>query len=186
MNLCVSLKENSFKDFFYKIQGEDFVEIRLDDATLSDEEIKTLFSNKNKIETIATCRKSLYNDFERKEILLKAISAGANYVDIEIESDDSFKDDIIKLAQKKKCKIIISYHNFELTPKKEELHKIINDCTQLSPNIIIKIACKVNCIDDQNLLLFLYQNKIVENELLVIGMGEKGVLSRVSSLDRSQ
>ncbi len=109
MKLCVSIKDNTFKNIYDKIKGEEFVEIRLDDVNLSDDEFNLLFSNKDKnLKTIATCRKGLYSDSERKEVLIKAISAGANFVDIEIESEVSFYRDIILLAKEKECKIIVS------------------------------------------------------------------------------
>jgi len=184
MNLCVSLKEVNFTNFSRKMQNEKFVEIRLDDAILSDDEIDKLFSKEinNDIKTIATCRKGFYNDLERKEILIKAISSGVDYIDIEIGADEKFKRNIIQFANKKQCKVIVSYHNYKNTLPKNELDIIIKKCTILKPDII-KIATKVNSDSDQNILLSLYNKSNLEKKLLVIGMGEKGVLSRLKALD---
>ena len=181
MNLCVSIKENNFELTLKKITDEKFVEIRLDELELSDSEFNQLFSNENNITTIATCRNGFYNECERKEILIKAILSGADFVDIEIEADANFKNDILKLAHENKCKVIISYHNYINTPSREELYEIIKNCNKNSD--IIKIACMVNKPADKDLLLSLYKNVEIKKELLIIGMGEEGILSRVLALD---
>ncbi|MCD4744826.1 MAG: type I 3-dehydroquinate dehydratase, partial [Bacteroidales bacterium] len=124
--ICVSIAESTLDDNIKAIQNEELAEIRLDLTDLSDNEIKILFSQP--VRLIATCRKGKYKDEERKHKLMQAIKAGATYVDIEIETSVSFKKELINFARENNCKIIISYHNFELTPSRKELIKIIDSC----------------------------------------------------------
>ena len=176
--ICVSIQENNFADIFAKMQGEEGVEIRLDDAVLSDDEINKIFSLP--IKTIATCRINKYNNIKRKDILIKAITAGASYVDIEIESDENYKQEIINYALIHHCKIIISYHNYKETPSLAKLKSIIKNSFKDKVDIV-KIACKTNSKKDLSRILALYdfENKNDYQSILALGMGAIGKISRV-------
>lgn len=82
-------------------------------------------------------------------------------------------------------KIIISYHNFQSTPKYFELMKILKEiiCADINQDkIIYKIITKAqNSLDSLELIEFLKKIKIKDNKLKIIAhcMGEYGEFSRV-------
>jgi 3-dehydroquinate dehydratase-1 len=166
---CQQLVEN---------RGIQLAEIRLDGSELSIHEVKLIFTLPIKL--IATCRPNdKRSPQQRKQTLLTAIEAGATFVDIEIEAEDSFKREIIEFATEKKCKVIISYHNYELTPPLEELHQIIDQCVAEGANIA-KIACQVNNLADSARILSLYDcNPLCR--ILALGMGDAGKVTRIAA-----
>ena len=174
--ICISISEPSLDKIIEFIGKAEMAEIRLDLMDLSDMEIEKVFSQSVKL--IATCRQGKFNDEERKNKLIKAIQSGASYVDIEIESSDYFKNEIKKIAKAHKCKLIISFHDFDKTPSTEELNIIVGNCFTEGADIA-KIACKANTENDAVRILSLYIN---HKNLVALGMGEKGMITRVASL----
>ena len=136
--------------------GAAFVELRLD--LILNPDISSLVKMSG-LPVIASDRKNKNN-------LIKAIEEGCDFVDIEIESQE--KEKVIEKAKSNDCKVIASIHDFEKTPKNFLLKKGNAD--------ILKIATKVNSIEDCQRLLSLLRNR---NDLIVIGMGELGTFTRI-------
>jgi len=109
--------------------------------------------------------------------LLTAIKAGSDYVDLEIETTENFKDDVIKAARDNGCKIIISYHNFGTTPHREELEEIVESCYYRGADIV-KVACMVHSEAESARLVSLYEDF---NGIISIGMGDKGKITRIAA-----
>ena len=171
--ICVSILEKNVENCMQAIKGLACAEIRLDQTQVSLKEIDQLFSQPIKL--IATCRPGKVSDIERKQMLLRAITSGATYVDIEVEAPEEYKKEIIAHARKNKVTIISSYHNYEKTPSKRELEHIIDWCFE-SDIDIAKIACLVEKENDIARLLGLLGNG---KKIIAIGMGERGKLTRV-------
>ncbi len=178
--ICVSILKETYQEIKEEMINEEFVELRLDRASLSDFEIENLFSKSNKIKTIATCRSEIYSDIERKEILIKAIKSGADYIDIEIEADNFYQKELITFAKNNNCKVIISYHNYLGTPEQYILDKCIDDCEALNADIA-KIACHINSSVDLNNLHTLYSKQSECLSILAIGMGDLGKVTRITA-----
>jgi 3-dehydroquinate dehydratase type I len=171
--IYISLADISFEECLESVRKFDFIEIRLDLLKLSRHQITEVFSANPNL--IATCRPGKHSEEEQKALLLHAVESGAAYVDVEVEASDTFKTEIINAAREKGCQLIISYHDFEKTPERAELEHIITWCLESNPDII-KIACMVNSERDNARLLGLLDT---EKRMLVIGMGEKGKITRV-------
>jgi len=171
--ICVSIEEETPEKCLEAFKGIDFAEIRLDRMPISREDIKRIFSQHSRL--VATCRPGSMDKKRRRELLLAAIESGARFVDIEVEADDDYKTSILAKARSKGCQMIISYHNFFKTPEQKELEKIIDGCFESGADIA-KIACLVNSDRDNARLLGLLQEK---RPLVVIGMGERGKISRI-------
>jgi 3-dehydroquinate dehydratase-1 len=170
----------------------EMAEIRLDGAYLSAHEIQTIFSLHPRL--IATCRPGNHTRKERKKVLVTAIIAGAAFVDIEIEADPALKEELIQTARVQGCRVILSYHNFETTPPRGELETIVDQCISDGADIV-KVACQVHSVSHCLRLLSLYHHPKVkiDNEtgsektgnscqIIAIGMGEKGKITRVAAL----
>lgn len=177
--LCVSIADLDFEQCKEALQGLELAEIRLDKLNFSYQQVRDIFSLP--LELIATCRPDGIAEKERLEFLKTAIAAGAAYVDIEIEAADSFKEEILAAAGKKNCKVIISYHNFEKTPAKDELLAIIDRCFVCGAHIA-KIACQVHNEADSARIISLYDSPAgTQGKILAVGMGEKGKITRVAA-----
>ena len=171
--ICVSIAEDTAEKCIEALKGIDFAEIRLDKMSVSLEEIKEIFSQHPKL--IATCRPGSTSNEERKAFLMAAITAGAAFVDIEVESDDGYKNEIIQKARHLDCKVIISFHNNDKTPERRELEHIINWCFESGADLV-KIACMVQKPSDNARLLGL----LAESQpLVVVGMGDMGKTTRI-------
>jgi 3-dehydroquinate dehydratase I len=171
--ICVPLANLSYEHCLEAVKLLDFAEIRLDLLDLSPDQVGTLFAANPNL--IATCRPGQSSEAERKALFLRAIASGAAYVDVEVETADAFKHEVLQAARAQDCQVIISYHDFEKTPEPAELEHIIQWCSEMQPEII-KIACMVHTDRDNARLLGLLDSP---HRMLVVGMGERGKLTRV-------
>jgi len=172
--LCVSLGSISFEECLKAVKKYELCELRLDRLKLKDKELEKVISAGKKILVTYRPVKKITDD-QRVKKLKAAMDMGAAYVDIEVESEDLFKNEITIYASKRKTKIIVSYHNHAKTPQKSELEHIVEWCKGSSPDII-KIACKSNSNRDNARLLGLLDSDF---KMIVIGMGPKGTITRV-------
>lgn len=177
--LCISIANVEFRECKDALRDLELAEIRLDTLHFSTRQVRDVFSSHPKL--IATCRPGSISEDERKDVLMTAIEAGAAYVDIEIEAADSFKESIVKKALQKGCHMIISYHNYEKTPSKNELLEIIGECFDCGADIA-KIACLTLSEADSARILSLYdcpENRV--GKIVALGMGEKGKITRIAA-----
>lgn len=154
---------------------EAFVEFRFDLLSLSLDQVKEVVTAASSC--IVTCRPGKMKEADRKEVLKTGILSGADYVDIEVESDRAFINEVNKTARAHDTAIIISYHNFEGTPSIGVLEQIVNDCRELGADVV-KIASQVNQAEDLQTLFKLYRPDL---RMVIIGMGELGIISRVAA-----
>ena len=173
--ICIALGNLSYDACLHAVNTLNFAEVRLDMLELTLEQVAAVFAANANL--IATCRPGKYDDDERQRLLLNAIASGAAYVDIEMDAADSFKQAVIQAARARGTKIIISYHDFEKTPLREELDHVVQWCSEFNPDII-KIACMARSPRDNARLLGLLDT---DKQMLVVGMGEEGKISRVVS-----
>jgi 3-dehydroquinate dehydratase type I len=171
--ICVSLKETDPQKCLQILKKIDFAEIRLDKMGLSPIHVRKFFSQHPKL--IATYRIGTEKNPHGKNLLMSAIEAGAAYVDIEVEAHDEHKTDILQKARSHRCKVIISYHNYERTPSRSELKEIVNQCFEDNPDIT-KVACQVHSSKDNVRILELLSDT---RSLVVIGMGQLGKITRI-------
>lgn len=179
--ICVSIGKPEPHACLEILAHVEMAEIRLDGYDLNGPQIRQIFSMP--VDLIATCRPggpgSGQNDDERKRKLMTAIEAGAAYVDIEIEAGESFKKELMDFAREKECLIIISYHNYEMTPSIERLEHIVGHCLAIGADVA-KVACKAVTEADSARLLSLYDSGD-RSQILALGMGEKGTVTRVAA-----
>ena len=172
--ICVSISEPGFTRCMALVRQYDFVEIRLDGADFTLDQIQQLFQEGTK--TIATFRPGRQGDNHRAASLKAAIQAGANMVDIEAEALQSYREDLLAVARKNACAIIISSHNCQETPDISTLQEILGNCYKLGADIA-KIACQVNHVNDATRLISLHE---MEGRKIVIGMGDQGRFTRIA------
>jgi 3-dehydroquinate dehydratase I len=171
--ICVSLAEKDPNVCLEILEKVDMAEIRIDLTESSDEDIMKIFSARKKL--IATCRPGKYSTAERIHKLKLAIESGATFLDIEYEAESEFRNVMMEFAHIHQCDVILSYHNYEMTPELDELEKIMNKCFELGADMA-KIATMVRVNRDNSKILSLYK---APGRLVAIGMGELGKISRI-------
>lgn len=174
--ICVSISTKNVDQCIEMIRDEELAEIRLDLTDFDHEAIKKVFTQKVKL--VATLRPGKMNESERLELLKQAIKSGASFIDIEYEADVKYRKELVEFSKEHGCQVIISYHNFNETPSRNELERIVSDCYFYGADIA-KIASQVNENADMANLLSLYNTS---KRLVVFGMGDKGKITRVLAL----
>jgi 3-dehydroquinate dehydratase-1 len=183
--ICVSIAEPTVERCLETLQGLDFAEVRIDGMDVTIDDVKRIFSRPVKL--VATYMPGpgaktdkIVDDDARKELLMAAIEAGARYVDVDVQADEVYKRDIIQKAKMHGCKVIISFHDFQATPEKRKLEEIAALCFKEGADIA-KIACKVNTVKDNIRLLGLLDKEEYHGRTVVIGMGKKGRITRITA-----
>ena len=173
--ICVSLGEMPFVSCLQVAATWPLVEARLDLMKLVPEKIEILAMQCR--QWIATCRPDNYTEQERTTLLAAAIRSGATYIDIEYESESAYRQTLIDLAKQYRCKVIISYHNFESTPDIGTLNQIIRHSEVMGADLV-KLAVTANSMADCAVIMSLYGQ---HNHLIAFAMGEAGKITRVAA-----
>ena len=155
----------------------DLVEIRLEN--IADLDLEKLLRHPRPKVIITNRANGRYSNSERFDILLGAVKLGAEFVDIEIESGkaviNKFKNWISE--EKSETKLILSYHNFNETPK--NLSAIYSQIKSQNADII-KVAVYANDVTDNVKIFKLLERAKKENiKLAAFCLGEKGEISRI-------
>lgn len=149
-------------------------------------------------------------DEEQLEILYQASDLGFDFIDVDLRLADKFlaiknKPDYVSntspleggdpkgrgmsgkqeidnnsVQNGEKSKVIASYHHFSHTPGYLQLRKILKKM-RASGADIYKFACQVESEKDLHSLYKLLINKKPSEEIIVLGMGKVGQISRVVS-----
>src|SRR3989338_10279735 len=109
--ICASIADCTVEECIGATRVHALAEVRIDRLEgVSEEGIRKIFSSKGrKGKLVAACRPNpKMDDAKRKALLLAAISAGADFVDIEVESSDAYERKIVEKAKSAGCKIIVS------------------------------------------------------------------------------
>lgn len=174
--ICVSISDKNKNNCLHMLEKVEMAEIRLDLTAFSNEEIDEVFQHPTP--KIATCRFENTSLEEQFTKLHRAMNAGANYIDIEIEVPEKQMVELVSTAKSKNCKTIISYHNFNETPGLKELFEIADRCYDLGADIA-KITTMVNKEEDNARLMALYD---VGKPIVSLGMGNLGKTTRMVAL----
>ena len=87
--ICVSLNITDVDQCIEALKSLEMAEIRIDLAGYNEQQVERVFSSHKNL--IATCRPDNITDEKRLKLLIRAIESGAAFVDVEYESDLSFK-----------------------------------------------------------------------------------------------
>lgn len=174
--LCRSIAEKGYDNICRLMAGAEMVEIRIEESALNVDQVRQLFAEHSNM--LATCRPTNLTPEEQTAYLKAAIEGGAKWVDVEIEADDSYRANIIEIARKHNCNVIISYHNYNNTPNESELYQIAQSAKAMGADVV-KLACQCNSSTDVLNLLNLYK---LDFSLLAIGMGSIGAVTRIAAI----
>jgi len=157
-------------------QGVTIIEVRVDYLDGDDKAVlEYLKSIRNKTDfgIIGTIRE---NDQNRENRLdsFRTLMKGFDCVDIEL--DAGIIREVIASAHQAKTKVLVSHHDYKITPSAAELDSIVTESNELGADLI-KIAVMANDqADVTNLLNF--TATCPQKNLVTISMGSIGTISR--------
>ena len=208
--ICTTIQNKNYEQILSALEQCEMAEIRLDRCSLTAKETDELFTSD--IPLVATCRIDEIASAEpslqdlpqqSREIkamqiaekrLVRAIEAGARYVDVEIEAQKQMSKRVRQAAHENGTIFIRSYHDFEGTDSLEALKAIVEKCVYHGADMV-KIVTLAKSEADIDKILALYQwcreEKASGNErigalsdggLIAFCMGEEGRSSRLDCL----
>ena len=196
--ICTTIQNKTAEQILEALEHCEMAEIRLDRCELSARETEDVFTSD--VPLVATCRisevaqndPSLQNlpdsarEIKAMQIaekrLVRAIEAGARYVDVEIEAQKQMSKRVRSAAHENGTIFIRSYHDFEGTDSYEALKALVEKCKYHGADIV-KIVTTAHSAEDVDKVMALYEWAHAENiELIAFCMGEAGKESRLECL----
>ncbi len=161
-------------------------EFRLDHLKESDNlehRLRQLATRLHFPQMIATCRRKTGGGLfrgtvgEQVEILLSAVRAGCQWVDLEVESLDKLRPET--LLEFRPAKIIASYHNYRKTPALTPIYRHLAGF----PVQVVKVAAYARSLCDNLRVLRLLKSRRKRGQKLVaMALGPSGLPSRILGL----
>ncbi len=185
--ITASNLEQALKDIAEANRKADLIELRLDFLRDSSGAVLKQLKEACKKPVIVAFRNQNFGATAKPEkrlsMLKKAIEFGTSFVDIGFEEDNEFARQI--LLEKGKTKVILSFHDFEKTPAKEELLRLFKSMAFVEGADAIKIVTFANSEEDNGKVLSLIPvAKRLGKPIIAFCMGPKGKKSRVQSLKK--
>lgn len=208
--ICTTIQNRNLEQIYEALEQCEMAEIRLDRCDLSPKDIAELFTSD--VPLVATCRISEIAATEpslkdlpqqSREIkamqiaekrLVRAIEAGARYVDVELEAQKQMSKRVRSAAHENGTVFIRSYHDFEGTDSLEALKAVVEKCVYHGADMV-KIVTMAHSPADAEKVMALYswcrEEKASGNErigaladggLIAFCMGEAGRESRLDAL----
>ena len=207
--ICTTIINKDFQGILAALERCEMAEIRLDSCNLSMKEIDDVFSSD--VPLVATCRiaEVMANEAslqdpslteQSREIkamqiaerkLVRAIEAGARYVDVEIEAQKQMSKRVRNAAHESGTVFIRSYHDFTGTASVEELRAMVEKCRYHGADIV-KLVTTAHSQDDVDRVMSLYSwcsteaaggvEALADGGLIAFCMGEAGRDSRIEAL----
>ena len=174
-DVCLSIGGLTFDDACAIADDKMLTEVRMDLLNFSDKEFCYLFAKGQNF--IASSRKPMNNAKEMVHDLNLAMNCGCKIIDIDINTPEHIRNQLINTMHSKSGKVILSYHNFESTPDQPYLQETINKMFDNGADFA-KIACLANSPKDCASILSLYA---ANNHIIAISMGEIGKITRLAA-----
>jgi 3-dehydroquinate dehydratase-1 len=193
----MSLEANElFRDINELIKMKcDFIEWRRDyfmkgQRLNPNDECDILFELKNKLGNqglIYTYRSaveggafSTENSIRKDSMILAIESNAVDYIDLELDSDENILCDIMHALKKSRTGLILSHHNFELTPSEKVIMDIYSRMEKTGADVF-KLAVFPHSEEDLREFLgaSLKFNQITRKPMIAIGMGNCGAMTRI-------
>ena len=185
---CVSVAEDTpaklKKTLDAALRKSDYAEIRFDflKAEQIPQALEMVKKNLNKV--VCTLRPKTeggrFEGSEKERITIIKLIAEYNPLLLDIEFNTIQKNkELSKYLKSTKTKLLVSWHNFKMTPTFSELKKQMEKMAKVSSNV--KIVTTAKSVNDSMQVLQLYGKKGKTN-LIAFSMGDAGRISRILCL----
>ena len=211
--ICTTIINKDLEGILAALERCEMAEIRLDSCDLSMKEIDEVFSSD--VPLVATCRiaEIIANDpslqdlpqqsreiramQKAERLLVRAIEAGASYVDVEMEAQKQMSKRVRNAAHENGTVFIRSYHDFNGTDSLEALKALVEKCCYHGADVV-KLVTTAHTEEDAARVMSLYSwvadehahareagesvGKLADGGLIAFCMGEAGRQSRLDCL----
>ena len=214
--ICTTIQNKNAEQILQALEKCEMAEIRLDRCDLNSREMGEVFSSD--VPLVATCRISeVMNESSLQEMpetlreikaqqiaekrLVRAIEAGARYVDVELEAPKHISKRIRSAAHENGTVFIRSYHDFEGTGSYEDLKGVVEKCLYHGADMV-KVVTTAHTEADVERVMRLYEwcrnvaqshagvsrkgdrnvGELADGGLIAFCMGEVGRQSRLECL----
>ena len=192
--ICTSIPDDNEEAFLKNVQlakegGSDIAELRVDFFKSTDNlDFNKIVSN-SVLPLIVTNRNrengGLFSGDEntRLSILKKCISARPLYVDIELNMQDSTREEMINYAKQNGVTVICSYHDFHATPSADSILQTYDKAYNTNCDLIKMVYTPKDNNDSIRILeVTNYIRNYKNKPFTLFGMGKYGQLTRIFSL----
>ena len=195
--ICTTIQNKTAEQILEALEQCEMAEIRLDSCVLSARETEDVFTSD--VPLVATCRiaEVMKNEPSLQDLpettrevkammlaekrLVRAIEAGARYVDVEIEAPKQMSKRVRSAAHENGTIFIRSYHDFEGTGSLESLKNVVEKCTYHGADLV-KVVTTAHSEEDVKTVMSLYGHCAANGGLVAFCMGEAGRQSRLECL----
>ena len=207
--ICTTIQNRTLEQIYEALDQCEMAEIRLDRCDLTAKQTEELFTAD--LPLVATCRiaeiaakEASLQDLpeQSREIkamqiaerrLMKAVEAGAKYVDVELEAPKQMSKRVRQAAHENGSIFIRSYHDFNGTDSLEALKAIVEKCVYHGADVV-KLVTTAHSAEDVDKVMALYDwcagqtdeklAALADGGLIAFCMGEEGRHSRLECLKR--
>ena len=195
--ICTTIQNKTAEQILEALEQCEMAEIRLDSCVLSARETEDVFTSD--VPLVATCRiaEVMKNEPSLQDLpeparevkammlaekrLVRAIEAGARYVDVEIEAPKQMSKRVRSAAHENGTVFIRSYHDFEGTGTPEALKTVVEKCLYHGADIV-KVVTMAHSEAEVQTVMSLYGRCAAQGNLIAFCMGEAGRQSRLDCL----
>ena len=201
--ICTTIQNKTAEQILEALEKCEMAEIRLDSCVLSARETEDVFTSDVPLVATARISEIMKNEPALQDLpeasreakavqiaekrLVRAIEAGARYVDVEVEAPKQMSKRVRSAAHENGTVFIRSYHDFEGTDSLEALKAVVEKCKYHGADIV-KIVTTAGSEADVQKVMALYDWKGEEapaaGELIAFCMGDAGRQSRIECLKK--
>src|SRR5512136_268590 len=149
--ICIPITGNTLAEALRQIEMSlpkaDVLELRMDlirdgdlktlveKCRLDDRRVKILVTNRRKG---SSPEQEISGEEQRVDLLKASITLGTEYVDVEVDTPEILRVEIVTLARElgNKTRVIVSHHDFHRTPSLKSLKDIIGECVRTGAGIV--------------------------------------------------
>jgi 3-dehydroquinate dehydratase type I len=184
--ICIPIVEATVEKALIAIKKvnrwADLIELRVD--YLKRMNLAPLLENRRKPLIVTHRRKEEGGKYKgegrkRLSVLQEAIDLGADYIDVELATERSFLQSLIR--NKGATQVILSFHDFQGTPSLKELQRLCGQMIRLDADVVKIVPFARSWEDNLIILSLIPYAKKRRQKIVAFCMGEKGKLSRVFS-----
>ncbi len=186
--ICIPIVERTSEKALMAIQKAngfgDLIELRMDYQ--DNPELAPLLEGREKPFIVTNRRKEEGGRYkgdekERLRILEEALDLGADYVDVEVRSRESCLKSLAAYGRinRKKTRIILSYHDFQGTPSFSVLKRVCDRMNQWGTEVLKIVTFAQSWEDNLKVLSLISYARRRKTSLIAFCMGEHGKISRV-------
>lgn len=191
--VCTSIIADNKRTFLSKVNsalkgGSDLAELRIDSLKNQDPKNIQEIIRKSSLPLIVTNRnkenRGMFpsgNEDSRLYLLRSSMEAKPAFIDIELQTNENDRDAIISEAKKKGIGVICSYHDFQNTPKTEDIIQFYKQVVETGADLAKLVFTPHSKKDVASILKAVQLTRHEQIPSTIFGMGEMGQDTRILS-----